>query len=92
MRIGTGKQPLHIRLRANVPTDQKGTAVTSPAALRRITSAISAAAAHSAPDAYHTTSYVPKASRATPPGKATRAAPTWWEARTRPKTIALSSP
>lgn len=59
---------------------------------RRITIAISAAIAHSAPEAYQTTSYEPKTSRARPPRKATTAAPTWCEASTQPKTIALSSP
>lgn len=48
--------------------------------------------AHRAPEAYQTTSYEPVASRATAPRNATRAAPTWCEARTQPKTIALSSP
>src|SRR5262249_42725125 len=72
------------------PPDHAGT--RTPAVRRRITSAISAAAAHSAPDAYQTTSYEPNVSRARPPRKATRAAPTWWEARTQPKTMALSSP
>lgn len=43
---------------------------------RRITSAISAAVAQSAPEAYQTMSYEPNTSRATPPRNATSAAPT----------------
>ncbi|MFJ8928629.1 hypothetical protein ACIRLA_18840 [Streptomyces sp. NPDC102364] len=57
-----------------------------------MTSAPSAATAHSTPAPTHTMSYVPKTSRTAPPTYATEPAPTWCAALTQPKTTGAAEP